>query len=44
MCEKYKQSNNINNTEHWEQQIKSIADNNYSIIKIEDFCGVREII
>ncbi|HZJ98550.1 MAG TPA: hypothetical protein VFC79_01000 [Tissierellaceae bacterium] len=41
MCEVYKDSNNPGNREHWEQQAKAINDKNYSIMKIEDFCGVR---
>ena len=41
MCEKYQDSNNLDNREHWKQQSKAINDKNYSILKIEDFCGVR---
>ena len=44
MCRRYQRSKNTDNKEHWEQQGKAIVNNNYSIIKIEDFCGVREII
>lgn len=44
ICRRYQRSQNIKNKEHWEQQSKAIADNNFSITLIEDFYGVREII
>ena len=43
MCVMYQDSKNPDNREHWEQQNKAISDNNYSILKIEDFCGVRSV-
>ena len=43
MCEKYQDSNNLDNREHWKQQVKAINDNSYTVMKIEDFCGVRSV-
>lgn len=43
MCEVYKDSNNPYNGEYWEQQIKAINNKDYSILKIEDFCGIRSV-
>ena len=43
MCEKYQDSNNPDNREHWKRQSEAITNNSFSILKIEDFCGVRSV-
>lgn len=43
MCDKYKNSDNINNKEHWERLRNEIRNGNFVLTHIEDFCGVREV-
>ncbi|MGJ0846467.1 hypothetical protein ACR77J_07255 [Tissierella praeacuta] len=44
MCNKYKNSKNLDNKNHWQEQIEAISNNQYNIIHMEDFCGVREVV
>lgn len=44
MCSKYQDSRNFDNKEHWKRQSEAIISKSYSILRIDDFCGVREII
>ena len=44
MCDRYKLSKNDGNKEHWQQQKDAIIDNDFTMIYMEDFCGVREVI